>query len=94
MLKVGDMVKTILTADEQDANFNNWSGPIGAYPHSGNFTMPNWDFQNILSCEDLLNIVREWVSMGVQVVGGCCGIGPEHIRTLKQALPLYAPSRT
>ena len=72
----------------------NWSGPVGAYPHSGEFTMPNWDFQNILSCEDLLNIVREWVSMGVQVVGGCCGIGPEHIRTLKQALPLYAPSRT
>jgi len=28
MLKVGDMVKTILTDDDVDANFNNWSGPI------------------------------------------------------------------
>jgi methionine synthase I (cobalamin-dependent) len=29
----------------------------------------------------------EWVRGGAQIVGGCCGTGPEHIRALRQALP-------
>ncbi|OSN01812.1 homocysteine methyltransferase [Lonsdalea populi] len=29
----------------------------------------------------------EWVAQGATLVGGCCGIGPEHIARLAQALP-------
>jgi S-methylmethionine-dependent homocysteine/selenocysteine methylase len=29
----------------------------------------------------------EWFSDGVSIIGGCCGIGREHIRELKAALP-------
>ena len=59
-----------------------WSGPLGAYAHSGRFTMPNWQFENIVNPEDYLAEVRAWTSMGVQLVGGCCGIGPDHIRLI------------
>ena len=64
-----------------------WSGPLGAYPNSGYFTMPNWQFVDIISPEAFLGEAARWVASGVQVVGGCCGIGPDHIRMLKERLP-------
>ena len=64
-----------------------WSGPVGAYPHSGEFIMPNWQFVDIISPEDFTKQAQGWTGMGVQLVGGCCGIGPEHIRLLKERLP-------
>ena len=59
-----------------------WQGPIGVYPESGYFTMPNWNFVEVIEPADLLQQARGWVAAGVQIVGGCCGLGPEHIRAL------------
>ena len=64
-----------------------WSGPVGAYPHSGEFIMPNWQFIDMISPEDFTAEAHQWLNMGVQLIGGCCGIGPEHIRLLKEQLP-------
>jgi S-methylmethionine-dependent homocysteine/selenocysteine methylase len=64
-----------------------WQGPLGAYPHSGRFVMPHWQFDEVLSPEAYLAEAKGWVTSGVQVVGGCCGIGPEHIRLLAERLP-------
>ena len=30
-----------------------------------------------------LDFVRDWVARGAAIVGGCCGIGPEHIAALR-----------
>ena len=30
--------------------------------------------------------VESWVRGGADIVGGCCGIGPEHIRAMRRAL--------
>jgi S-methylmethionine-dependent homocysteine/selenocysteine methylase len=68
-----------------------WSGPAGAYAHSGRFIMPNWQFIDMISPEDYATEAQKWVEMGVQAVGGCCGIGPEHIRVLKERLPSHLP---
>jgi homocysteine S-methyltransferase len=65
---------------------SHWQGPVGAYPHSGEFIMPNWQFINMISPEDFTRKAQGWTGMGVQLVGGCCGIGPEHIRLLKERL--------
>ncbi len=64
-----------------------WSGPVGAYPHSGEFIMPNWQFLDVLTPADFATQALGWLEMGVQLIGGCCGIGPEHIRLLKERLP-------
>ncbi len=64
-----------------------WSGPLGAYPHSGEMERPNWQFSNVLSPEEYLVKAKDWVRMGVQLVGACCGMGPEHIRLLREHLP-------
>jgi S-methylmethionine-dependent homocysteine/selenocysteine methylase len=62
-----------------------WSGPLGAYPHSGEWTPPNWVFSEI-SPQAFADKVAPWVDDGAQVLGGCCGIGPAHIAALREAL--------
>jgi homocysteine S-methyltransferase len=58
-----------------------WSGPLGAYPHSGDFIMPNWLFDEVVEPEPFAEASEAWADR-VRVIGGCCGIGPEHIRAL------------
>ena len=30
--------------------------------------------------------VRDWIGRGAQIIGGCCGIGPEHIRAIHDSI--------
>jgi S-methylmethionine-dependent homocysteine/selenocysteine methylase len=39
-----------------------------------------------LSPADYLQWAREWRQNGAGIIGGCCGIGPEHIATLRAEL--------
>ena len=34
---------------------------------------------------------EDWIAAGARIVGGCCGIGPEHIRALHQRLAQRGP---
>jgi S-methylmethionine-dependent homocysteine/selenocysteine methylase len=61
-------------------------GPVGAYAHAGRFVMPNWRFTDEISPEDFATEAEGWVALGARAVGGCCGIGPEHIRALSERL--------
>jgi S-methylmethionine-dependent homocysteine/selenocysteine methylase len=63
-----------------------WSGPIGAYPESGYFKSPEWVFTEI-SPTELIAASTTWQKQGATIFGGCCGIGPEHIASLKKAFP-------
>jgi homocysteine S-methyltransferase len=63
-----------------------WSGPTGVYAHSGEWIDPNWQFIDMISPEDYLTAAQRWIELGTQIIGGCCGIGPEHIRLLKERL--------
>ncbi|MEA2780392.1 MAG: homocysteine S-methyltransferase [Rhodospirillaceae bacterium] len=69
-----------------DVVFAGWSGPVAVYPHSGDWTPPNWQFTDVISPAAFATLGLDWVSRGVKVVGGCCGIGPEHIRQLARAV--------
>lgn len=65
-----------------------WDGPTGVYPESGFFQMPNWQFVDVISPEDLVSEATFWVSdRRVRLLGGCCGLGPEHIAALRTAFP-------
>jgi len=63
-----------------------YGGPLGAYPESGRFAMPDWVFVDVIGVDELVEISRTWVAQGVNVVGGCCGISPEHIAGLAAGL--------
>lgn len=59
-----------------------FDGPLTAYPDSGYFKMPNWRFDDIITPDEFLRFATAWVAGGVQVVGGCCGLSPEHIAAI------------
>ena len=63
-----------------------WSGPIGVYPESGFFRMPNWQFVDVIAPQALAEAAQGWIRDGVRMVGGCCGLGPEHIAALCHTL--------
>ena len=65
----------------------NWQGPLGVYAHSGKFIQPNWIFNDVISPEDYASAASSWLQQGVQILGGCCGIGLEHIHLLKEMIP-------
>jgi S-methylmethionine-dependent homocysteine/selenocysteine methylase len=62
-----------------------WKGPIGAYPESGYFRMPEWTFVDIIPPEELVAKSKAWKKKGVTAFGGCCGLGPDHIKALAEA---------
>jgi S-methylmethionine-dependent homocysteine/selenocysteine methylase len=64
-----------------------WSGPVGAYPHTGSSPQGADYARNAVTPEAFLEDAKQWVSMGARAVGGCCGIGPEHIRVLREGFP-------
>ena len=63
-----------------------WDGPVGVYPESGYFIEPHWQFVDIIKPDDLVASANEWVESGVQIVGGCCGLGTRHIEALSSEL--------
>jgi methionine synthase I (cobalamin-dependent) len=61
--------------------------PTGGYAHVGRFDPPDWMFTDEYPPDRYLAAAREWVSIGAQVLGGCCGTTPLHIEALKRGLP-------
>ncbi|MDH3537583.1 MAG: homocysteine S-methyltransferase family protein, partial [Gammaproteobacteria bacterium] len=45
----------------------------------------NWNFVDIIEAAALAAAARTWVDDGARMVGGCCGLGPEHIAALHRA---------
>lgn len=64
-----------------------WDGLLGAYPHAGRFVMPNWQFTDEISPRGFAGEALRWLDAGARAIGGCCGIGPEHIMALREMLP-------
>ena len=97
LLPLGGSVANVMHTQTEDVVpalrvlMDRWSGPVGAYAHCGEFTMPNWQFIDMISPENYLAEAHKWVEMGVQIIGGCCGIGPEYIQLLEERLPSHIP---
>ncbi|MGE4250104.1 MAG: homocysteine S-methyltransferase family protein [Parvibaculaceae bacterium] len=73
---VGDALKIVRAA---------WQGPLGAYPESGFFKMPDWQFVDIIEPSALVAHARDWQTAGASIFGGCCGTNPQHIKALSTA---------
>jgi homocysteine S-methyltransferase len=63
-----------------------WDGPVAIYPNSGHFIDLHLQFDSVCSEDDFAQAAAGWLRQGVQIVGGCCGIGPSHIRRLSGKL--------
>jgi S-methylmethionine-dependent homocysteine/selenocysteine methylase len=74
-----------LVSDSLAAVRSVWPGTVGAYPHVGDWTPPNWVSHDI-SPSAFADHAGDWVSPGATLLGGCCGIGPAHIAALAATL--------
>lgn len=66
--------------------------PRGGYAHVGRFDPPDWMFTDEFPPEKYLSACLDWVKLGAQVLGGCCGTTPMHIEALKKGLPKTLPA--
>ena len=68
-----------------------WSGPIVVYPDAGRKDyLDTWQdslVANDDTPDELAAASGDWVDMGAQVIGGCCGFGVDYIKPLRGALP-------
>lgn len=64
----------------------NYAGPLGVYPNAGYWQRPNWTFIEEISPEYYWQEAQAWIEGGAQVIGGCCGTGPEHIAAVVEGL--------
>ena len=73
-----------------------WSGPIGLYPEADRRDyITAYRDQTVateITPEEFVDVARNWVDQGVQIIGGCCGIELEFIRPLREALPTHLPA--
>ena len=64
---------------------------VSAYPNAG---LPNELGEYEDSPANMARQLHEWAESGlVNLVGGCCGTGPDHIRAIARALAGQAPRR-
>ncbi len=63
--------------------------PRGAYANAGapDLAAGTWRRDPAWTPERFAAAAVEWVRRGAQIVGGCCGTTPAHIRAIRDALP-------
>jgi S-methylmethionine-dependent homocysteine/selenocysteine methylase len=46
------------------------------------------EIRSDLTPEGYLTWTNDWIERGADIVGGCCGIGPEHIRAIRESIDI------
>ncbi len=60
---------------------------IVAYPNSGEvFQAKTKTWLGLADPDAFASMSKEWITLGVDIMGGCCRIGPEHIKSMKDNL--------
>jgi 5-methyltetrahydrofolate--homocysteine methyltransferase len=82
------------------------SKPLSVEPNAGQPQLSGNKLNYLTSPEELAVYARDYLELGANIIGGCCGTGPEHIRAMvkfvgqKKPMPrkitraLYLSSRT
>ncbi|MEM7800968.1 MAG: homocysteine S-methyltransferase family protein [Chloroflexota bacterium] len=73
-----------------------WQGPVGVYAHSSfsieTGTQSIWVFDGVISPDAYAAYSEGWLKRGVQVIGGCCGVGVPHIKRLNRLVAATSSS--
>lgn len=61
---------------------------IIVYPNSGEaYNAKTKAWQALSEPVNFVEMSKEWIELGVSIIGGCCRIGPEHIKSLSNTFP-------
>jgi len=60
---------------------------IVVYPNSGEaYNAESKTWMGLSNPNQFGKMAQEWIALGCDIIGGCCRIGPEHIRELRAAM--------
>lgn len=59
-----------------------WDGPLGAYAHASAIVDGEFTHDGVLTPDEYVAYVPAWQQAGATMLGGCCGIGPDHLRSV------------
>jgi homocysteine S-methyltransferase len=60
--------------------------PLGVYPNLGYLSAAGWRHEAGVGAEEYAELALRWRAEGAQIIGGCCGVGPEQIAAARVAL--------
>jgi S-methylmethionine-dependent homocysteine/selenocysteine methylase len=59
--------------------------PLAAYAHIGSpRPIRGWSFSQAATPSEYAEFAREWLRLGANIVGGCCGTTPAHIQAVRE----------
>jgi len=65
--------------------------PLGVYPNLGYLSAAGWRHESGVGAQEYAELALRWREEGAQIVGGCCGVGPEQIAAARAALDATKP---
>jgi S-methylmethionine-dependent homocysteine/selenocysteine methylase/SAM-dependent methyltransferase len=60
--------------------------PLGVYPNLGYLSAAGWREEPGVKGQEYAELALRWRDEGAQVIGGCCGVRPEHLKAARAAL--------
>jgi S-methylmethionine-dependent homocysteine/selenocysteine methylase/SAM-dependent methyltransferase len=65
--------------------------PLGVYPNLGYLSANGWREDTGVAGEEYAKLALSWRREGAQIIGGCCGVRPEHLEAARTALSGVKP---
>jgi release factor glutamine methyltransferase len=56
------------------------------YPNLGYLSSAGWRHESEIGSAEFAELALQWREEGAQLIGGCCGVGPEHVGAARVAL--------
>ncbi|HEV8053764.1 MAG TPA: homocysteine S-methyltransferase family protein, partial [Candidatus Limnocylindrales bacterium] len=60
--------------------------PLGVYPNLGYYTSAGWSFDRTVGPREYAELAMSWRGEGADIIGGCCGVRPEHVAAARDPL--------
>jgi S-methylmethionine-dependent homocysteine/selenocysteine methylase/SAM-dependent methyltransferase len=60
--------------------------PLGVYPNLGYLSVAGWSQDPGVAGHEYAELALQWRAEGAQIIGGCCGVQPEHLAAARAAL--------
>jgi Homocysteine S-methyltransferase len=60
--------------------------PLGVYPNLGYLSEAGWRHEASIGGAEYAELALKWREEGAQIIGGCCGVGPEHLAAARKVL--------
>jgi S-methylmethionine-dependent homocysteine/selenocysteine methylase/SAM-dependent methyltransferase len=68
--------------------------PLGVYPNLGYLSSHGWRNDHRIRGPEYAQMALAWRKEGAQIIGGCCGVGAEHLDAARVALEETSPGHT